>query len=595
LIPSKKIRRTMQPHIRSFLHLAARGTIVLFLLSLILPGSFGKMDSVNAAAGCGSGQRCVYLPILTRALNPPTGDLYITGVEVTQGVQNSANSVPLVAGRSTMLRIYARGQDALPAGSSSVTVSISARQPGAVLSSAPLMLSADLPVTPSRSVYSSTINVPLPAAWLTGNYDLSITLDPQNQIAESNENNNTFVQRLVFTTVPTLHIKIVPIRYTHSPDGRVYPAPTTDSISSWIIRLFPLSNVEVSWHAPFAYSGNMKEIASFSDLLSQVNRLKRDEGAPANQVYYALVPTTDGSSSWFSGGVVGIGYINHRVALGLDYNNAGLTAAHELGHNLGRYHAPCGNPSSPDASYPYAAASIGEYGLDLTSGALYSPDSSRDLMSYCSPKWISDYTYRALFDAQLLTGSAALSMTAVEVQPAPVLHVRAVMTPAGTRLLPGYTSYATPDLPAFNSAYRVQLMGADGQVLTDLPVQALEVAREDDEPQFEIQASLLLPDAAVHAVRVVKADQLLAETSLRVSSTGDELMAISAAQGTSVAISSQVLRWSQIDRPALVRYSLDGGLSWTILAMDVTGGQLDLAAAGLPENAVFEVIPAISN
>ena len=586
----------MKPHISSFIRLTARGAVVLFILSLMLPGLLGQINTVKAAARCGAGMRCVYLPILSSGTRAATGDLSITGIEVTQGVQNSANSIPLVAGRSAVVRIFARGQEALPAGSSNVTVSIAANPSGAGLSSAPFLLSVNLPVTPSRGVYSSTINVPLPAVWLTGSYDLSITLDPQNQVPENNEGNNTFVQRLSFTNVPTLRVKIVPVRYTHSLDGHLYPAPTNDSISDWIMRLYPLSKVEISWHAPYTYNGNLKDVAGFSDLLSQISRLKKDEGGPADQVYYALAPTTDGNFSWFNGGVVGIGYIGNRVALGVNHSNAGQTAAHEIGHNLGRYHAPCGGAASSDPAYPYQSAAIGEYGLDLTTGALHAPDSSRDIMSYCSPKWISDYTYRALLDAQIRVASAASSLAAADMQTGPVLNVRALVTSTGTRLLPVYSAEGLPDMPAQDSPYRLQLMGVDGQVLADLPVPALEIATEDDQPQFEIQGSLSLPDAPVQTVRVWKADELLAETHLDGSPiAGSEVLLASANSAAATTLTGQVLRWPQADRPVVVRYSLDGGQSWTTLAMDVNGGQLDLTAAGVPETAQFEVIPAISH
>ena len=71
--------------------------------------------------------------------------------------------------------------------------------------------------------------------------------------------------------------------------------------------------------------------------------------------------------------------------------------AHELGHNFGRLHAPCGNPSGLDGQYPYSGASIGVYGYDILSGVA-KQSSLRDLMSYCDPSWISDYTYRNLLN-----------------------------------------------------------------------------------------------------------------------------------------------------------------------------------------------------
>ena len=43
--------------------------------------------------------------------------------------------------------------------------------------------------------------------------------------------------------------------------------------------------------------------------------------------------------------------------------------AHELGHNFGRNHAPCGSPPNVDPAYPYPGADIGTLGCDIFSPA----------------------------------------------------------------------------------------------------------------------------------------------------------------------------------------------------------------------------------
>jgi hypothetical protein len=67
--------------------------------------------------------------------------------------------------------------------------------------------------------------------------------------------------------------------------------------------------------------------------------------------------------------------------------------AHEIGHNHGRSHTPCG--TSGDNSYPYPEGSIGAWGYDARDGDLLDPGEATDIMGYCSDKWISDYTYQA--------------------------------------------------------------------------------------------------------------------------------------------------------------------------------------------------------
>ncbi len=51
-----------------------------------------------------------------------------------------------------------------------------------------------------------------------------------------------------------------------------------------------------------------------------------------------------------------------------------------------------------DRNFPHADGGIGEWGLDIRTvpPRLQSPTSRKDLMGYCNPQWISDYTFAAL-------------------------------------------------------------------------------------------------------------------------------------------------------------------------------------------------------
>src|SRR6185503_11006190 len=88
--------------------------------------------------------------------------------------------------------------------------------------------------------------------------------------------------------------------------------------------------------------------------------------------------------------------------------------AHEIGHNLGLRHVNQGPPdpqcklaSDACTRWPYTSPKIQTAGYDVPNLRLVSATNHYDLMSYCSDAlgstiWISPYSYRLLFDGNLV-------------------------------------------------------------------------------------------------------------------------------------------------------------------------------------------------
>ena len=82
--------------------------------------------------------------------------------------------------------------------------------------------------------------------------------------------------------------------------------------------------------------------------------------------------------------------------------------AHELGHVYGLDHAPCGGPDDTDDDYVPSDGSIGDVGIDPSSGPAVTafPASTGDIMSYCGDlgsttyesEWISAYDWEKLLE-----------------------------------------------------------------------------------------------------------------------------------------------------------------------------------------------------
>lgn len=385
-----------------------QATRLIALVVLLLCGAyvvFGHGEHVSAAS-----QRdrtaMVYIPIVHIRAPQPTSDLQIVHLGLYQSVQNHSNDVPLVAHKPALLRVYAQASS--HSGSTpAAEVTVEARRDGQLIG----VISVDAkPVSaaPSADDLDSTFNFDLPEAWLQGDVTLTATIDSPDAVSELNEANNARQATFVFHDVPALDLTIVPIQYVDTVTGITFSTAAHDPISEWLLSAFPISKVNVTLHQPLTFAGDLREGAEWARLLDAVTALWTLEAGPGSaHIYYGLVPnSTPDGDSWFSGGVSGLGWIGQRVSLGLDVGEAtGESAGHEIGHNFGRRHAPCGAPSGVDPHFPYPNASIGVYGVDIADDTLMDPEQTHDVMSYCGPEWVSDYTYEGLFQDQTVRGN----------------------------------------------------------------------------------------------------------------------------------------------------------------------------------------------
>jgi hypothetical protein len=184
------------------------------------------------------------------------------------------------------------------------------------------------------------------------------------------------------------------------PTGNV----TDGNLAQWVDftrRIHPLQAVNATLHAPYTTQTVLTENgAGWEQLLNEIQGLKLGEGD--SRYYYGVAHVS------YSAGVAGIGFLPfggtdhiNRVGLGWDHLPSGAeVAAHEWGHNFGRRHTNCGgpHPSTLDPAYPYAGTTTGQWGWDNVADELRNPNVYRDVMSYCDPQWISDYTYQGVLD-----------------------------------------------------------------------------------------------------------------------------------------------------------------------------------------------------
>ncbi len=213
-----------------------------------------------------------------------------------------------------------------------------------------------------------------------------------------------------------LSLVLVPLRYDYDGSGRLPDTSSTqlDLIEELLLAIYPTAHVQITVHAvvPWDDSPTFTGNVDFGDINDYLSDLRVSENAPQQDYWYGLIKPDDTFSAYCGGScVTGQSYVvtapenaDFRVGSGVGFSgeSSAWTLAHELGHEHGRSHAPCG-VSSYDSSYPYNGGSIGVYGLDTRPSPmlLYSPFTYSDLMGYCDDRWISDYTYQALWDRMI--------------------------------------------------------------------------------------------------------------------------------------------------------------------------------------------------
>lgn len=183
------------------------------------------------------------------------------------------------------------------------------------------------------------------------------------------------------------------------PSGMLMDTPERrKKLTDDIYDLYPVQKVNLTVHAPVTIEGAFSSTKGFALLRD----LREMENAGPHQYYHLIIRATGvGYAGVASRAGAGMNDGSRRVGITivrtatLDGNTN--TAAHEIGHNHGRLHTPGCGAAGPDAMYPYTmpAGGMGVNGFSLSTNTLKSKVMFRDLMSYCRPRWISDYVWRA--------------------------------------------------------------------------------------------------------------------------------------------------------------------------------------------------------
>jgi hypothetical protein len=269
----------------------------------------------------------------------------------------------------------------------------------------------------------------------------------------------------------TLNVVVVPITV------KGVPANISDAILATfrtrVLSMYPLADLTITLHAPVVSNVAIGPDAGWDQTLDALYAL-RAQDAPADNVYYygMFTPQASFDDYCVTACTVGLSQVaspievEYRGSIGLGIfpdgsdSDAPDTMAHELGHALGRLHAPC--MTTDPGPFPYPDGHIGVWGFDSVNHLLLDPAIYGDVMGYCSPDWISDYTYDAIFDRIKYVNASVTSAKVLQHRP-PAVAFRRVLVDAAGRLAWG--SLFTPEHDPRGEARAVSLLAESGSAI----------------------------------------------------------------------------------------------------------------------------------
>jgi len=324
-----------------------------------------------------------------------------------------ASDVPILLGRPGLMRVHVRPDEAWQQRRVRGEITISSQSLG---TSVTLEQELEVEAESSSEEFDSTFNFTVVADELAADSRLAVRLWE----AEEPPDAAGTVDGAAWPelgSVPlhatdwggVMRVKLLPFIYSADGSDRL-PDTSPEQIeilADNLMRLYPLRALEVEVLEPHPSDIEMlSDGTGFSDLLSLVADLREEWDVPFDTAVFGMVaPAVDQQDFCQFGCTAGLAYrvasprnSKFKSGVGLAYTgtNAARTLAHELGHIHDRGHAPCGGAGNADEDFPYAGGGIGVEGWDILGEAWIDPQEHDDVMGYCKPDWVSDYTFAAL-------------------------------------------------------------------------------------------------------------------------------------------------------------------------------------------------------
>lgn len=573
---------------------------------------------------------------LTSRTTSSTLDLAATRLEVTQAIQDPRlNSVPLIAGKRTFVRVYAVSNEG-GYRSNAVSARLSGRRGGTSLGTLLPLNPGGTIAVPMRTnpvVLNRSFLFELPSTWTAaGTLSLSATVNPVRNPAELTFGNNDIARDVLFSQTEPLALMLRNIGYSPgSAPGTVVRADSfhLDMLESWLRRAFPINRLDsirrdLTWIGPSPLSTDILDKGDFVRDWIRVNRLLEgnpqriqvgivtDAGGfmrgkawvPANEV---ATPAGSNSYGWDFDGSYTDWYGAEMIAHALGRPHAGRLFGGDIGCGADWYgwdepfpydHSRIGGPE--DLPWTFFGFDAGDPGLGLPP-AVVSPTAT-DLMSHCPNRWVSDFTYIRL--QRDINNRFGPHMAAAASQ-----SVGDWLVVAGTIDSLGPTAHfnivtrepSVQEIPTTTPGpYSLRLLNAAGATLFDQPFTPIT-----DTEQINLFSFMLAIEFQPGTSRLAVVDSRTGVTLVEhtVSPNPPQVTNVTQDGGPSLGVSGPVrVTWNGVDPDPgdteltySLRYSFDSGVNWRTLMVGasetsfvVDAGELE--GTGGAATGMFQII-----
>lgn len=433
---------------------------------------------------------------------PSCGAAVNAGAFLIQATQSIEYPVPLVAGRSAVLRVFVTSETETTEFIPPVraTFFVDGTEVHAVDIPAG---SSTIPTEVQLGVMDLSANVEIPGEVIQPGLEMVVEVDPDGTVDASLGVAGRIPAEgrvaVEVREVPPLHLTLVPFVSSANNNREavsfVANATEDDPMFFQTKTLLPVGEFKIMKHGSVTIDSN-----SIFDMLAEMQRIRIAEQGTGH--WMGLNAVAAGA-----GGVAYLGANSNPVRGKISMSRLSAeTIAHELGHNLNLRHAACGDPAGVDLTFPYGNARTGVWGYDPRNGGSLVPPDRADFMSYCDPTWVSDYYFTNALRFRLIDENEIQTSTDVRT----LLVSGGASADGALHLDPTFLVETSPVVPLVGGPYRLTGRRTDGTELFSLSFDMQQVWDGDgrsgftfalpvqDEWEVELASLVLIgPDGSV--------------------------------------------------------------------------------------------------